>query len=363
MAHDGAYALVLVLLHDRSLAHDMYPVCQELAAAVVSSCSRVKLYSVADLALLLDSPRWASSAQQRLKRLSLGGRRERTTPAYSVPGLHAWITEEEWEREEEWDLASLLGLACKCRQLQVLHINACGLRDWAPESIAALAAGAAEHWPLLEHLGVEYGLFNLDRERRAKAAALLAAANTAPWQRLRHLRLSGSDLGFKAAKAIAAAAPQWSQLQLLDLYSNRLGSRGVQALMKGAQHWPLLQCLRLGGNNVLRATGAAAIAAAGQHFPQLTELHVPRCQLGPQEAVALMRGAKHWPCMQRLHMNFNDIGPKGARALAAAAVHWPQLQSLEVRYNKLGREGVEVLEPAYRHWPRLTHAKLDGNGT
>lgn len=287
MQHDALPALVLVLAHDSRLAHDLYPVCHELAAAVVSGCSRVRVDSVADLALLLDSPGWASSVQQQLKKLSLGrcpSLGDDGTPACPVPGLHAWVTEEEGaglarrapkRRRMPKELEGPLGLASKCPQRGVLQIDGCWHRDstllpssyWAPESIAALAAGAAQHWPLLEHLGVDYAMPCLDHNRRTKAKALLVAANTAPWLRLRHLHLPGNDLGFKAAKALAAAAPHWPQLQLLDLSDNRLPRRAGpddrrQALAaaavlasEGQQH---AACQRSRGYRGSRAALAAA---------------------------------------------------------------------------------------------------------
>jgi len=57
-ASDGLLSLELVLQHSRSAAHDLYPVCQPLAAQVVQGCSRVTCHSMGDLAVLLDSPRW-----------------------------------------------------------------------------------------------------------------------------------------------------------------------------------------------------------------------------------------------------------------------------------------------------------------
>lgn len=364
-----------VLARDKSLAHDLYPVCQELAAAVVDGCSRVRLDSVSDLALLLDSPRWAGSAQQRLKKLTLGGYPGANdgAPACPFPGIHVWVTRyigaglgrsKALPPKIPLELEGLPCLAPKCRQLRVLHIAAGRRLDSTPESVAALAAAAAQAWRRLEHLGVECVLFGMSRQRRSKVEALLAAAaSTAPWQRLRYLSLSHNNLGLKAAQALAAAAPCWPQLQHLDLGLNCIGPQGAWALVMGAEHWPQLQCLVLSGNPQLRAKGAAAIALAGQHWPQLTELGVSGCGLGPSGAVALLRGAKRWPRLQRLHMAHNAIAPEGARALAAAAVHWPDLQELDVTHNELGREGLDALEPAFRqHWPRLRQRKLEGNG-
>jgi hypothetical protein len=355
--------LSLVLAHDMRLAHNLYPVCQELATAVVYNCGRVRVDSVAELALLLDSPRWANSAQQRLGKLSLGGRpgAEDGAPACSFPALHVWVTTEVGAglgrrkpkpRKIPKELEGLPCLAPKCPQLRVLHIDARRRLDWPGKSIAALAAAAGPAWPRLEHLGMEC----------IRSEPLLAKAVQAPWQRLRHLDLSYNWLAFEAAKDLGAAAAGWPQLRFLDLSRNDFDSRSLQAIMQGAQHWPQLQVLRLTSNSKMRAKGAAAIAAAGQHWPQLTELSVSRCALGPEGAVALCSGAQWWPCLQRLHINFNKIGPEGARALAAAAVHWPDLQELEVRYNKIGRQGVRALEAAFQQSPCLTHRKLDGNG-
>jgi hypothetical protein len=70
-SEDAVPVLILALAHDRSLTHELYPVCQATASSVVEGCSLVTCSSVDDLAALLDSPRWSAGGRKTVTALRI----------------------------------------------------------------------------------------------------------------------------------------------------------------------------------------------------------------------------------------------------------------------------------------------------
>jgi hypothetical protein len=209
----GVLVLTLALTHDRSLAHDLYPVAQALAGRVVEGCSLVACSSVDDLAALLDSPRWAGGGIKTVTGLRVTSTRHKfpepeTAATVGANPLYVWLKSEEQLTDE--DVEALFGLTPKCPELRVLSVQ-----------------------------------FAIDDEFKDDVEYLLQPlVDAAPhWTQLQHVAFFNTTLGPDLAAALAGCALHWPALQHLDLAYNDLGPSGAVTLAAAAQHWPRLQFL------------------------------------------------------------------------------------------------------------------------
>ena len=138
----------------------------------------------------------------------------------------------------------------------------------------------------------------------------LDALVRAPWN-LRHLDLSGRDLGDAGAATLAAA--RWPALRELALMEANLGDAGAASL--AAAHWPALKALVLSDNS-LGDAGVASLAAA------------------------------HWPALQLLCLSHNSFGDAGAASLAAAS--WPAVTMMMLGGTNMSSAGTASLQA---RWP------------
>jgi len=405
---DGLLTLDLVLKHSRSVAHDLYPVCQALAAQVVEGCSVVTCQSLDDLAVLLDSPRWTGHKTVTALTVSTVSPSKRpaalqdaTAQVAQARQLCVWVTISSMSPDgEDADLAVLTGLAPKLPDLKFLELFLEVTLDdkhhapwWTAKALSSSLVSALQYWPQLQHLHLARCNMGIrDAQRLFGAAAccqqlqtlklsdnnlhcihelndingaglnesLLQSADCTYWQQLRCLLLANSALGPKCTSGLMTAAQQWKQLQILDLSSNHVYADGAQALAAAAPHWPQLQRLILRLNS-MGIGGGQALVAAVQHWPQLQHLDLAYNYLKALGAQALLDAAPYMPKLQHLGLEGNHLDVKAAKALAAAAPHLKQLQHLDLRENFLGPSGVCALSSAGQHWTQLRKLDLGAN--
>lgn len=168
------------------------------------------------------------------------------------------------------------------------------------------------------------------------------------FSRLRALSLSG----FGDADAEPLAAARLPALRTLELPDGALSAAGMRDLATAA--WlPGLSRLRVYGHPSIDDDAIAPIA--GVDLPNLTELNLRDCNIGPGGAAALAGASL--PALRELELGNwyrwweyggsrrNLIGPDGARAIAGAA--WiGQIEILRLSHNEIGDDGAEALAAA-----------------
>jgi hypothetical protein len=335
----------LALAHDRSLAHEIYQVCQAAANSVVQGCFNVDFDSFDELAAMLDSPRWGGAGSNKavtgLHLISRYADENHWSSSEPPPttGLMVWLKVITWKFSDA-DLGLLLSLASKCPRLQLLTIRGISAAAAVSKSINALTA-AAERWPQLKHFDLEGNRLGLQPARS------LAAAAAPLWPQLQHLNLAGSgspQLGYKGIQALVTAGRHWKQLRHLDLSHNNLTTLAAQALAAGARHWPALQHLSLAVSDLGDLGVRDVVVSAGKHWPLLQHLNLAKTSLGDLGVEVVVSAAKQWPLLENLNLSSNGIGADGAQALTSAGKQWAQLQQLDLRGNCLDAAGQAALQ-------------------
>lgn len=107
--------------------------------------------------------------------------------------------------------------------------------------------------------------------------------------------------------------------------------------------------------------GAASLATAFAHLPELRHLNLHYNDIGAAGAAALAAGVDYIPHLQHLDVGGNYLCAEGAEALAAAMEHVPKLEYLDARCNSLGGAGAETLAAGLVHVPGLRYLCLSRN--
>lgn len=159
-------------------------------------------------------------------------------------------------------------------------------------------------------------------------------------------------MGDEGAASLAAALCHIPELATLNLGGNDLSADGAGLIFSALQHTPLLTAL-----NVSSAPGdeaATRLAAALHHVPLLTSLDAGSCQISDRGAEALGRALPAVPRLVSLDLGNNSVG-LGAEALLVGATG---LQSLNLMINRLDPAGLGALCRGLRSTPWLTSVDL-----
>eukprot|EP00812_Abedinium_dasypus_P001934 NODE_1234_length_1201_cov_315.315009.p1 GENE.NODE_1234_length_1201_cov_315.315009~~NODE_1234_length_1201_cov_315.315009.p1 ORF type:complete len:383 (+),score=118.59 NODE_1234_length_1201_cov_315.315009:124-1149(+) len=145
---------------------------------------------------------------------------------------------------------------------------------------------------------------------------LLEAMKEDPWPCTK-FTLRSSNIGDRAAEALAEALKTNKTLERLLLQVNNIGDDGAKALAEALKSNDTLTRLSLGMNRIGR-DGAKALAEALKSNDRLTMLYLSNNLIGSAGAKALAEALKTNKTLTHLFLNVNYIGDDGSEALAEA---------------------------------------------
>lgn len=192
-----------------------------------------------------------------------------------------------------------------------------------------------------------------DESAAALANALLH--NTA----LVCLHLNVCDIGAEGAYLLAEALQQNSTLRVLLIKRNSIGG-GEMALLIKAPH---LTQLFMQSNPMDGVDGQREFVRniADLRSSSLRKLHLGRCRIGGDCAVALMQTLQHAHSLEELHLDDNAMGPQGADAVAHFLRGNRSLRALFMASNAIGPQGASALAEALLANTALAELTLGNN--
>lgn len=122
------------------------------------------------------------------------------------------------------------------------------------------------------------------------------------------LSLDKNAIGDQGCQLVAASLQSMKSLARLNLGFNQIGSRGVNSLMRSLVACEPLTFLGLSGN-IMKISGAVALAFTLAQHPRLEELNVDNCCLSQAAQCHIIAGiiSNRWVPMKR--MNGFEAGP------------------------------------------------------
>jgi CheY-like chemotaxis protein/Ran GTPase-activating protein (RanGAP) involved in mRNA processing and transport len=122
------------------------------------------------------------------------------------------------------------------------------------------------------------------------------------------LSLDKNAIGDQGCQLVAASLQSMQSLARLNLGFNQIGSRGITSLMRSLVTCRSITYLGLSGN-ILRISGAIALAFTLSQHPRLEELELDNCCLGQAAQCHIVAGiiSNRWVPMKRL--NGFAVGP------------------------------------------------------
>jgi uncharacterized protein (TIGR02996 family) len=176
---------------------------------------------------------------------------------------------------------------------------------------------------------------------RVGGAMLLAQLAASPYLGLAAaIHFEEVSLDDASVQALAAA-PYLGCLTLLNLSRNDLTAAGAAALAS-APPLATLTTLDL-SNNALSNSGAQALAAG--RWPNLRNLNLSRCQIGP-DGIEALANSPTLAALTSLNLGYNTVGSSGALALANSP-YLTNLINLGVRDTGIGKKGQEALRARF----------------
>mmetsp|Transcript_11693 Transcript_11693/g.33654 ORF Transcript_11693/g.33654 Transcript_11693/m.33654 type:complete len:1299 (-) Transcript_11693:91-3987(-) len=141
------------------------------------------------------------------------------------------------------------------------------------------------------------------------------------------LTLDKNAIGDQGCQLVAASLPSMKMLARLNLGFNQIGSRGVNSLMRSLVACESVTYLGLSGN-IMKISGAVALAFTLAQHPRLEELDVDNCCLSQAAQCHIIAGiiSNRWVPMKR--MNGFEAGPPMV-ALGALKFHAQNLSNEE----------------------------------
>ena len=167
-----------------------------------------------------------------------------------------------------------------------------------------------------------------DDEARGRAVARLLRVSGS----LVKLRLSGNNIGYEGAKALAAGVAACGSLEELWMSTNKIGDEGAQAIAEAIGASGSLTMLDL-SINLIGDEGAKALADALRASGSLAQLYLHDNKFGDEGVKALAAGVAASGSLEELWMSTNKIGDKGAKALAAGVAASGSLAKLRLHNN------------------------------
>ena len=115
------------------------------------------------------------------------------------------------------------------------------------------------------------------------------------------LALDKNSIGDQGCQLVAASLQSMPSLARLNLGFNQIGSRGITSLMRSLVTCKSITYLGLSGN-ILRISGAIALAFTLSQHPRLEELDLDNCCLGQAAQCHIVAGiiSNRWVPMKRL---------------------------------------------------------------
>eukprot|EP00980_Cylindrotheca_fusiformis_P008223 scaffold1736_cov127-Cylindrotheca_fusiformis.AAC.37 len=122
------------------------------------------------------------------------------------------------------------------------------------------------------------------------------------------LSLDKNAIGDQGCQLVAASLNGMKSLSRLNLGFNQIGSRGVNSLMRSLVACESIQYISLSGN-IMKISGAVALAFTLAQHPRLEELDVDNCCLSQAAQCHIIAGiiSNRWVPMKR--MNGFEAGP------------------------------------------------------
>ena len=154
---------------------------------------------------------------------------------------------------------------------------------------------------------------------------------------LREVKMSGNNVTLKIISAIAKSIEvNYSILQKLDISNSKISDSGIIAFSKYL-HISLTE-LDISGNDITYQ-GASAIAKFMQMNTTLQKLNISNNTISDNGAVAFCEFLKTNATLTELSMLGNSITCKGARAIAEAMQINTTLQTLDISANEISDDG------------------------
>jgi CheY-like chemotaxis protein len=115
------------------------------------------------------------------------------------------------------------------------------------------------------------------------------------------LSLDKNSIGDQGCQLVAASLQSMTALSRLNLSFNQIGSRGINSLMRSLVACESIMYLGMSGN-ILRISGAFALAFTLAQHPRLEELDLDNCCLGQSAQCHICAGiiSNRWVPMKRL---------------------------------------------------------------
>jgi len=115
------------------------------------------------------------------------------------------------------------------------------------------------------------------------------------------LSLDKNAIGDQGCQLVAASLQSMKSLGRLNLNFNQIGSRGINSLMRSLIACESVTFLGLSGN-ILKISGAMALAFTLAQHPRLEEVHLDNCCLGQAAQCHIVAGiiSNRWVPMKRL---------------------------------------------------------------
>eukprot|EP00984_Skeletonema_dohrnii_P037577 scaffold39796_cov139-Skeletonema_dohrnii-CCMP3373.AAC.1 len=149
------------------------------------------------------------------------------------------------------------------------------------------------------------------------------------------LHLSGMNIGFDGAPALAAGLSRCRSLKSLDLSNNILGDAGLDAIVAGLANSSNLEELELSCNGVFSSAGLGSLAT-------------------------LFRTAENSMAVSLAHNGIND---EGLQALSEGVTNQCNVTILDLSYNTITDEGVQALASGLINNSNLEILRLSGHGS
>ena len=177
-----------------------------------------------------------------------------------------------------------------------------------------------------------------DDEARGRAVARLLRVSGS----LVKLRLSGNNIGYEGAKALAAGVAACGSLEELWMSTNKIGDEGAQAIAEAIGASGSLTMLDL-SINLIGDEGAKALADALRASGSLAQLYLHDNKFGDEGVKALAAGVAASGSLARLLLAGNNIGDEGAMALAAGVAASGSMSFLALGCNNIGTAAKQSL--------------------
>jgi CheY-like chemotaxis protein/Ran GTPase-activating protein (RanGAP) involved in mRNA processing and transport len=149
------------------------------------------------------------------------------------------------------------------------------------------------------------------------------------------LTLDKNAIGDQGCQLVAASLQSMKILARLNLGFNQIGSRGVNSLMRSLVACESVTYLGLSGN-IMKISGAVALAFTLAQHPRLEELDVDNCCLSQAAQCHIIAGiiSNRWVPMKR--MNGFEAGPPmvALGALKIAAQHLSNEECFRIRKDE-----------------------------